>query len=76
MSLQKILGFISNNIVAVFVVMIIGLIIVPLPTFFLDFMFLINISISLIIYSIFYLILFVAYEVLGLVQFQVLVEAF
>ena len=49
MSLQKILGFISNNIVAVFVVMIIGLIIVPLPTFFLDFMFLINISISLII---------------------------
>lgn len=49
MSLQKILGFISNNIVAVFVVMIIGLIIVPLPTFFLDFMFLVNISISLII---------------------------
>ena len=49
MSLQKLLGFISNNIVAVFVVMIIGLIIVPLPTFFLDFMFLINISISLII---------------------------
>ncbi len=38
-----------RNVVVVFVVMIIAFIIIPLPTFFLDFMFLISISVSLII---------------------------
>ncbi len=38
-----------NNMAVVFVVLIIALIIIPLPPFFLDFMFIINIAISLII---------------------------
>lgn len=38
-----------TNVVVVFVVMIIGLIIIPLPPFLLDFMFIISISISLMI---------------------------
>jgi len=38
-----------TNVVVVFVVMLIGLIIIPLPPFFLDFMFIISISISLMI---------------------------
>lgn len=38
-----------TNVVVVFVVMIIGLIIIPLPPFFLDFLFIISISISLMI---------------------------
>ncbi len=38
-----------TNVVVVFVVMIIALIIIPLPPFFLDFMFIMSISISLII---------------------------
>ncbi len=38
-----------TNVVVVFVVMVIGLIIIPLPPFFLDFMFIISISISLMI---------------------------
>ncbi len=40
---------IFNNVAVVFVVLIIALIIIPLPPFFLDFMFIINIAISLII---------------------------
>ena len=38
-----------TNVVVVFVVMIIALIIIPLPPFFLDFMFIMSISISLMI---------------------------
>ncbi|GAB1477092.1 flagellar biosynthesis protein FlhA [Bacillota bacterium] len=38
-----------KNVVVVFVVMIIAFIIIPLPTFFLDFMFIMSISVSLII---------------------------
>ncbi|HYE69868.1 MAG TPA: flagellar biosynthesis protein FlhA [Anaerovoracaceae bacterium] len=40
---------ILTNVVVVFVVMIIALIIIPLPPFFLDFMFIISISVSLMI---------------------------
>jgi len=40
---------ILNNVAVVFVVLIIALIIIPLPPFFLDFMFIINIAVSLII---------------------------
>ena len=38
-----------NNLVAVFVILILALIIIPLPTFLLDMMFVINIALSLII---------------------------
>lgn len=38
-----------NNIVVVFVILILGLIIIPLPSFLLDMMFILNISISLMI---------------------------
>ena len=40
---------ILNNVVVVFVIMIVALIIVPLPPFFLDFMFIMSITISLMI---------------------------
>ena len=38
-----------NNVVAIFVVLIIGFIIIPLPPFFLDMMFIINITISVLV---------------------------
>ncbi len=47
--MKKLLEYILNNTIAVFVVAIIALIIVPLPTFILDMMFIFNITISLII---------------------------
>ena len=40
---------ITQNIVAVFVVIIVAFIIIPLPTFLLDFMFIVSISVSLVI---------------------------
>ena len=40
---------ILQNVVVVFVIMIVALIIIPLPPFFLDFMFIMSISISLMI---------------------------
>lgn len=47
--MKKLLDYILNNTIAVFVIAIIALIIVPLPTFILDMMFIFNITISLII---------------------------
>jgi flagellar biosynthesis protein FlhA len=38
-----------SNVVVIFIVMIIAFIIIPLPAFFLDFMFIVSISASLII---------------------------
>ncbi|NLY71819.1 MAG: flagellar biosynthesis protein FlhA [Clostridiales bacterium] len=40
---------ILNNLVAVFVIMIVALIVIPLPPFFLDFMFIVSITVSLVI---------------------------
>src|SRR5690554_7145813 len=40
---------ILNSLVAVFVIMIVALIVIPLPPFFLDFMFIVSITVSLII---------------------------
>ena len=40
---------IFNNVVVIFIIMIVAFIIIPLPPFFLDFMFIISISVSLII---------------------------
>lgn len=47
--MKKLLAYISDNLIAVLVISIVALIIVPLPTFILDLMFLLNITVSLII---------------------------
>lgn len=47
--MKKLLARLNDNLIAVVVIMIVALIIVPLPTFFLDLMFLFNITASLLI---------------------------
>lgn len=47
--MKKLLAYVYDNLIAICVIMIVALIIVPLPTFFLDLMFLFNITASLLI---------------------------